>query len=86
MEDIANKEPNKTDDIYNTMNSVNPIYIPRNHLVERAIKLAIEDNNFSYMLELSKILDNPFTKQDVHDDFSRPPKEDEKVHQTFCGT
>lgn len=83
---LLNKQPNKTDDIYHSMNSVNPLYIPRNHLVERAIKLAIDDNDFSYMLELSKILDNPFTKQDVHDDFSRPPTEDEKVHQTFCGT
>ena len=83
---LLNKEPNKTDDIYHSMNSVNPLYIPRNHLVERAIKLAIDDNDFSYMLELSKILDNPFITQDVHDDFSRPPTEDEKVHQTFCGT
>jgi len=68
------------------MNSVNPLYIPRNHLVERAIKLAIEDNDFSYMLKLSKALENPFIKQDVDADFSLPPKDDEKVHQTFCGT
>ena len=54
--------------------------------MERAIKLAIDDNDFSYMLELSKILDAPFIKQDVHGDFSCPPTEDEKVHQTFCGT
>jgi uncharacterized protein YdiU (UPF0061 family) len=54
--------------------------------VERAIKLAIEDNDFSYMLKLSKALENPFIKQDVDADFSLPPKDDEKVHQTFCGT
>jgi len=83
---LLNKETNKTDEIYNSMNSVNPLYIPRNHLVERAIKLAIEDNDFSYMLKLSKALENPFIKQDVDADFSLPPKEDEKVHQTFCGT
>jgi len=83
---LLNKETNKTDEIYNSMNSVNPLYIPRNHLVERAIKLAIEDNDFSYMLELSEVLENPFIKQDVDADFSLPPKEDEKVHQTFCGT
>jgi len=83
---LLHKETNKTDEIYNSMNSVNPLYIPRNHLVERAIKLAIEDNDFSYMLELSEVLENPFIKQDVDADFSLPPKEDEKVHQTFCGT
>lgn len=83
---LLNKETNKTDEIYNSMNLVNPLYIPRNHLVERAIKLAIEDNDFSYMLELSEVLENPFIKQDVDADFSLPPKEDEKVHQTFCGT
>ena len=59
---LLNKETNKTDEIYNSMNSVNPLYIPRNHLVERAIKLAIEDNDFSYMLKLSKTLENPFIK------------------------
>ena len=83
---LLNKETNKTDEIYHSMNSVNPLYIPRNHLVERAIKLAIEDNDFSYMLKLSKALENPFIKQDVDADFSLPPKDDEKVHQTFCGT
>jgi len=83
---LLHKETNKTDEIYNSMNLVNPLYIPRNHLVERAIKLAIEDNDFSYMLELSEVLENPFIKQDVDADFSLPPKEDEKVHQTFCGT
>jgi len=68
------------------MSSKNPLYIPRNHLVERAIQSGVSDQDFSYMLKLSEILEQPFTRQDIEPEFHLPPKEEEKVHQTFCGT
>lgn len=77
------KDRSETADL---MNSLNPLYIPRNHLVERAIRSGVSDQDFSYMLKLSKILEEPFTRQDIEPEFQLPPKEEEKVHQTFCGT
>jgi len=83
---LLDKEENNTSEIAEYMNSINPLYIPRNHLVERAIQLGVEEQDFSYMLKLSKILEQPFTPQDIEPEFHLPPKEEEKVLQTFCGT
>ena len=65
--------------------SVNPIYIPRNHLVESVIESALQ-NDFSKMKNLLKIIKDPFNEKQVNKKFSLPPKSNEVVPNTFCGT
>jgi len=68
------------------MQSVNPVYIPRNHQVEAAIRAAEDHNDFDKFDELHEVLQNPYKKQKGMDSYMLPPKPEEVVHQTFCGT
>ena len=67
------------------LNQINPLYIPRNHQVERAIKECYRGNDkvFKEMVELLK---KPFTVNKSLDHFKTPPTSKERVSQTFCGT
>ena len=80
------KESLSDEDRQAMMNKVNPVYIPRNHLVEAAIRSAEDNNNFSVFNELHEVLQNPFALQEGKDKYLMPPKPEEVVHQTFCGT
>ena len=68
-----------------SMRRANPVYIPRNHLVEEVIKAALE-NDFQPFHELTKVLETPFDEQAVDAKFSQPPRPDQIVRETFCGT
>lgn len=67
------------------MDKANPIYIPRNHRVEEAIRAGI-DGDYDAMRQLQAVLQNPFNQQTGADGFEHPPHADEVVLQTFCGT
>lgn len=67
------------------LNDINPLYIPRNHQIEKAITLAYE-GDFSHFHKLHEVLKNPFKEQEGASDFALPPTKDERVYQTFCGT
>ena len=64
---------------------VNPIYIPRNHLVENAIVSAYE-GNMQPAFELMKVLENPFQLQKGKDAYLTPPGVEQRNYRTFCGT
>ncbi len=68
------------------MRAVNPVYIPRNHQIEAAIRAAEDRNDFSVFHELHEVLQNPYIQQQGKDRYMRPPELDEAVTQTFCGT
>lgn len=80
------KESSTTEEQQSLMQSVNPVYIPRNHQVEAAIRAAEDNNDFSKFDELHKVLQTPFELQDRMDEYLLPPKPEEVVQQTFCGT
>ena len=69
-----------------SMQSVNPIYIPRNHQVEAAIRAGEDENDFSVFHALHEVLQNPFEYQQGKDAYMQAPKPDEVVKKTFCGT
>ncbi|VAW58658.1 Selenoprotein O and cysteine-containing homologs [hydrothermal vent metagenome] len=73
-------------DRQDSMQSVNPIYIPRNHQVEAVIRAAEDNNDFKPFHALHKVLQTPFTYQQGKDNYMLPPTPEEVVHQTFCGT
>ena len=68
------------------MQRVNPIIIPRNHLIEQALQAVIQDNNFDLVKELITALQQPFTHSEHSTHLYQPPTESERVKQTFCGT
>lgn len=68
------------------MQSVNPIYIPRNHQIEAAIRAAEDRNDFSVFHELHDVLQQPFVQQAGNENYQLPPEADQEVKHTFCGT
>ena len=68
------------------MQAVNPVYIPRNHQVEAAIRSAEDHGNFSVFHDLHEVLQHPYVLQEGKSDYMLPPEPDEVVKQTFCGT
>jgi len=68
------------------MQQVNPVYIPRNHQIEAAIRAAEDHGDFSVFHALHEVLENPYEYQPGKDRYMQPPEPDEIVKQTFCGT
>ena len=68
------------------MLQTNPAVIPRNHLVEAAIRAAEDNGDFSTFYDLVKEVIDPYRSREPGSHFVTPPKPDEVVHQTFCGT
>ena len=68
------------------MQAVNPVYIPRNHQVEAAIRAAEDHGDFSVFHGLHELLQNPYVQQEGKDHYMSPPEPHEEVKQTFCGT
>jgi serine/tyrosine/threonine adenylyltransferase len=68
------------------MRRVNPAFIPRNHRVEAMILAAIEQGDFAPFEELLEVLSRPYEHQLRFEAYERPPRPEERVLQTFCGT
>ena len=68
------------------MRAANPAFIPRNHLVEEAISAAVNDGNFLPFEGLLTVLSMPYEDQPAFGRYGDPPRPDQVVHQTFCGT
>ena len=68
------------------MRGVNPVYIPRNHLIEAAIRAAEDHGDFSVFHALHEVLQHPYDFQPGKEACMQPPQPHEIVHQTFCGT
>lgn len=68
------------------MRAVNPAFIPRNHLVEEALNAAVERADFQPFDQLLSVLMRPFEDDPALARFAMPPRDDERVLQTFCGT
>jgi uncharacterized protein YdiU (UPF0061 family) len=61
----------------------NPAVIPRNYLVEKALSLAVVDEDYRFLNDFIAALLKPYEDSKV---FSEPPLEEDKSYQTFCGT
>lgn len=67
------------------LKAANPVLIPRNHQIQRAIDRA-NQGDYSPLMEMWEALKTPFMVQDKHKHLLMPPKAEERVKQTFCGT
>jgi uncharacterized protein YdiU (UPF0061 family) len=67
------------------MNAVNPLYIPRNHLVEGALAAA-KAGDMAPFDQLLAVLSAPFAAVAGQELFARPAPDSFASYRTFCGT
>jgi uncharacterized protein YdiU (UPF0061 family) len=67
------------------MRAANPAYIPRNHRVQAALDAA-EAGDYRPFRTLLEVLQHPFEEQPQRSEYAEPPRLEERVQQTFCGT
>ncbi len=70
---------------HSLMRSVNPAVIPRNHKVEEVLT-ASEQGDFKPLHNLLEAVENPYQNRESLAPFQVPPRPEERVLQTFCGT
>lgn len=68
------------------MQAVNPLYIPRNHLVEEMISKAITEGDESAFETLLAVTTHPYKEQPGRERYAQPAQPHEHVRHTFCGT
>jgi uncharacterized protein YdiU (UPF0061 family) len=79
-------EPQSANERQAAMHAVNPAFIPRNHRIEAVITAAVTNDDYAPFEELLKVLAKPFDDQAEFADYATPPRAEERVCQTFCGT
>jgi uncharacterized protein YdiU (UPF0061 family) len=79
-------EPQSNEARQETMQAINPVYIPRNHQIEAAIRAAEDQGDFSVFHALHTVLQNPYGQQEGKDRYMQAPEPEEVVEYTFCGT
>ena len=63
--------------------------VPREQLirtVEEAIQAAVSESDLAPFQELVDVLERPFEFKRERERFALPPRPDQVVRQTFCGT
>ena len=63
----------------------NPAFVPRNHLVEAALRAATEEHDLSVTKRLLEVLTKPYDHDRHLPEFAEPGPRDER-YRTFCGT
>jgi uncharacterized protein YdiU (UPF0061 family) len=67
------------------MDRVNPVYIPRNHLVEEALAQATEGEMGAFR-RLVDVVSSPFVERAGLEDYAAPAPAGSAPHVTYCGT
>ena len=67
------------------MDAINPKFILRNHLAQKAIEMA-QQQDFSEIATLLKILENPFQAQEGYEAYSKPPPPDLESIEVSCSS
>jgi uncharacterized protein YdiU (UPF0061 family) len=80
------EEPTPAGERARAMRRVNPMFIPRNHLVQSAIDSAIERQDFQRFRELLDVVTRPYEDRSDKVHYATPARPEECVVQTFCGT
>jgi uncharacterized protein YdiU (UPF0061 family) len=68
------------------MRLVNPAFIPRNHRIEQMIEAAAQRDDFGPFETLVQVLARPYDDQPDFVYLAEPPRPEERVRHTFCGT
>lgn len=71
--------------VASVMDAVNPVYVPRNHLVEEALAAGSE-GDLSVLRTLLEVLSDPYTERPGFERFAEPAPADGAPYVTYCGT
>ena len=80
------REVKMPDEHFELMRQANPAVIPRNHRVEQALEAAVENADYGPFEKLMEVLSSPYEETMINTEYMLPPKPEEHVLQTFCGT
>jgi len=80
------RESNEPTDRQSRMYAANPAFIPRNHRVQEAIAAASDDGDFQPFHALHAALAMPYQYDPSLARYATPPRPEQEVRQTFCGT
>jgi uncharacterized protein YdiU (UPF0061 family) len=78
-------QPSDPRTIADAMDRVNPVYIPRNHLVEDALTAAT-GGDLGLFRELLDVVVEPFEERPGLDEYAAPAPSSSGPYRTFCGT
>jgi uncharacterized protein YdiU (UPF0061 family) len=85
LEARRSRQPQPAADVLDLMRRHNPAVIPRNHLVEEALRAATEAHDFTVMTRLLEVLMAPYDHARDLTVFAEPGKNG-RAYRTFCGT
>lgn len=68
------------------MDEINPVLIPRNHVIANIIQQAVFQDDFSEFENFLRVIRDPFVKKEGCERFYCAVRDDERVVNTFCGT
>ena len=80
------RQPQSSAEAAELMRRHNPAVIPRNHLVEDALRAATEDHDFTVMARLLDVLAAPYDHKPDDQLVFTAPGTDGRAYRTFCGT
>jgi serine/tyrosine/threonine adenylyltransferase len=80
------EEPQSAEQRQVAMRAINPAFIPRNHRIEAVIQAAVWNDDYAPFEDLLTVLAAPYQDQPDFASYADPPKPEERVCQTFCGT
>jgi serine/tyrosine/threonine adenylyltransferase len=79
-------EPVSKEERVASMRGANPVFIPRNHLVQAVIDAAVMRQNFQPFEELLDVVSRPYEDRVDLERYAISARPEECVTQTFCGT
>ena len=74
------------EEVCSLLNTFNPKFIPRNHLVEEALHQAANLSDYGLFHRLLEVLQAPYEEHKGNEDFQEPPSDGDGGYQTYCGT
>jgi len=80
------EEPGSAQERAAMMRRASPAFIPRNHLVEAALRAAVDRQDFAPFEELLEAGSRPYEDRPELERYTTPARPEERVNATFCGT
>lgn len=80
------RQEQTNDDSKQLMKQANPVVIPRNHQVEKALQAANEQDDFTPLQRLLAVLQAPYDYHSLNQEFMTPPEPSNHPYKTYCGT
>lgn len=74
------------EEVLSLMQKSNPSIIPRNHIVEEALDLCINNNDYSLFHDFLAALSNPYAYTKEQERYQIPDNNGDEPYITYCGT